>query len=59
MTQEEVMIDQENNEDLDDEQVKKPKLRWLPLESNPDVSLLFKKEREKDQLFNLIYLFRY
>ncbi|KAI9344107.1 hypothetical protein BD770DRAFT_397681 [Pilaira anomala] len=37
MTQEELMIDQENNEDLDDEQVTKPKLRWLPLESNPDV----------------------
>lgn len=36
MTKEEAMMEEQ---DINDEQqVKQPKLRWLPLESNPDVS---------------------
>ncbi|KAI8047755.1 hypothetical protein BDF21DRAFT_433884 [Thamnidium elegans] len=40
MTKEEVIMqEQDINEDINEEQqqVKQPKLRWLPLESNPDV----------------------
>lgn len=37
MTKEEVMM-QEEQDINEEQQVKQPKLRWLPLESNPDVS---------------------